>query len=64
LSDSHRAVRKVFFDFATLPERARRAAGNDSNGYAARFNGYAEFAAPAAPTPGANDVVTGNRTLA
>jgi hypothetical protein len=45
LSESRRAGRKVFFDFATLPERARNAAGTDSNDPAGRFNGCGEFVA-------------------
>ena len=44
LSDSRRAGRKVFFDFATLPDRATHAKGADSTGCPARFNGCGEFA--------------------
>src|SRR5262245_3639793 len=43
LSESRSAGRKVFFDFATLPERAISATGADSNGYPARFNGCGKF---------------------
>jgi hypothetical protein len=39
LSESDDGGRKVFFDFATLPERAISADSTDSTGYAARFNG-------------------------
>jgi hypothetical protein len=37
-SDSHRAGRKVFFDFAMLPEGARKADSTDSTDYPVRFN--------------------------
>src|SRR5437588_9668072 len=39
LSESGRAGRKVFFDFATLPERAISACHTDSSGCPVRFNG-------------------------
>jgi len=45
LSESGDGARKVFFDFATLPERATSADSTDSTGYATRFNGYGEFVA-------------------
>src|SRR5580765_1414942 len=45
LSESGPVARKVFFDFATLPERATSADSTDSTGYATRFNGYGEFVA-------------------
>jgi hypothetical protein len=43
LSESEDAARKVFFDFATLPERATSADSTDSTGCTTRFNGYDEF---------------------
>ena len=45
LSESCPAGRKVFFDFAMLPERAKRADSTDSTGCAIRFNDYAKFVA-------------------
>jgi hypothetical protein len=45
LSESYPAGRKVFFDFAMLPERANGIDSTDSTDCAVRFNGYANFVA-------------------
>jgi hypothetical protein len=45
LSESSRAGRKVFFDFAVLPEHAKGTDSTDSTDYTVRFNGYRDFVA-------------------